>query len=44
MNMGQLLQLIRAEYLIPAKGFSKMQGLPFTTAEIKQKITELLKA
>lgn len=44
MNMGQLLQLIRAEYLIPATGFSKMQGLPFTTAEIKQKITELLKA
>jgi 2-oxoglutarate ferredoxin oxidoreductase subunit alpha len=44
MNMGQLLQLIRAEYLIPATGFSKMQGLPFTTTEIKQRITELLKA
>jgi 2-oxoglutarate ferredoxin oxidoreductase subunit alpha len=44
MNSGQLLQLIRAEYLIPATGFSKVQGLPFTTAEIKQKITELLKA
>jgi 2-oxoglutarate ferredoxin oxidoreductase subunit alpha len=44
MNMGQLLQLIRAEYLFPATGFSKVQGLPFTTAEIKQKIVELLKA
>ena len=44
MNRGQLLQLIRAEYLIPATGFSKVQGLPFTTTEIKQKITELLKA
>ena len=42
MNHGQLLQLIRAEYLIPATGFSKMQGLPFTTIEIKQKITDLL--
>ena len=44
MNKGQLLQLIRAEFLIPAKGFSKVQGLPFTTSEIKQKITEILKA
>jgi 2-oxoglutarate ferredoxin oxidoreductase subunit alpha len=44
MNMGQLLQLVRAEYLFPATGFSKVQGLPFTTAEIKQKIVELLKA
>lgn len=44
MNSGQLLQLIRAEYLIPATGFSKVQGLPFTTLEIKQKIAEILKA
>jgi 2-oxoglutarate ferredoxin oxidoreductase subunit alpha len=44
MNKGQLLQLVRAEFLIPAKGFSKVQGLPFTTSEIKQKITEILKA
>lgn len=44
MNRGQLLQLIRAEFLIPATGFSKVQGLPFTTTEIKQKIAELLKA
>ena len=44
MNMGQLLQLVRAEYLIPATGLSKVQGLPFTTTEIKQKIVELLNA
>jgi 2-oxoglutarate ferredoxin oxidoreductase subunit alpha len=44
MNHGQLLQLIRAEYLIPATGFSKMQGLPFTTIEIKQRIIDLLNA
>lgn len=44
MNSGQLLQLIRAEFLIPATGFSKVQGLPFTTAEIKQRIIEMLKA
>jgi len=44
MNMGQLLQLIKAAYLIPATGLSKVQGLPFTTNEIKEKIIALLKA
>jgi 2-oxoglutarate ferredoxin oxidoreductase subunit alpha len=43
MNCGQLLQLIRAKYLVPAIGLSKMQGLPFTTSELKNKILELLK-
>lgn len=43
MNSGQLLQLIRAKYLIPAKGFSKVQGMPFTTVELKEKIVELYK-
>lgn len=44
MNCGQLLQLIRAKYLVPAIGFSKVQGLPFTTTEMKEKIIDLLKA
>lgn len=43
MNSGQLLQLIRAEFLIPATGFSKVQGLPFTTAELKERIVKLFK-
>ncbi len=43
MNNGQLLQLIRAKYLVPAIGLSKVQGLPFTTTELKAKIVELLK-
>jgi 2-oxoglutarate/2-oxoacid ferredoxin oxidoreductase subunit alpha len=42
MNCGQLLQLIRAKYLVPAIGYSKVQGMPFTTAELKNKILELL--
>ena len=42
MNCGQLLQLIRAKYLVPATGYSKVQGMPFTTAELKNKILELL--
>ena len=43
MNSGQLLQLIRAKYLVPAVGYGKVQGLPFTTTEIKEKIIELTK-
>jgi 2-oxoglutarate ferredoxin oxidoreductase subunit alpha len=42
MNSGQLLQLIRAKYLVPAKGLSKVQGQPFTTAEIRNSMMELL--
>jgi 2-oxoglutarate ferredoxin oxidoreductase subunit alpha len=44
MNTGQLVQLIRAKYLVPAVGYSKVQGLPFTTSELKQQIIDLLKA
>lgn len=43
MNTGQLWQLIRARYLVPAIAYSKVQGMPFTTAEMKDKILELLK-
>lgn len=41
MNSGQLRQLVRANYLIPAVGLNKIQGLPFTTDEIKNKVVEL---
>jgi 2-oxoglutarate ferredoxin oxidoreductase subunit alpha len=43
MNRGQLLKLIRAKYLVPAIGLPKVQGLPFTTSELKNKILDLLK-
>lgn len=43
MNCGQLLKLIRAKYVIPAMGLSKVQGLPFTTLELRNKILDLLK-
>lgn len=42
MNMGQLCQLIRAKYLIPAISYSKVQGLPFAVDELKSKIVETL--
>lgn len=42
LNMGQLLQLIRAKYLVDAIGFNKVQGKPFAVRELTQKIEELL--
>jgi 2-oxoglutarate ferredoxin oxidoreductase subunit alpha len=42
MNCGQLVKLLRAEYLLPAQGFNKVQGLPFTTLELKNKIKEII--
>jgi 2-oxoglutarate ferredoxin oxidoreductase subunit alpha len=42
MNSGQLIQLVRNRYLVDAKGFSKVQGQPFTTQELKDRICELL--
>jgi 2-oxoglutarate/2-oxoacid ferredoxin oxidoreductase subunit alpha len=40
MNTGQLIQLVRAKYLVPAVGLNKVQGQPFTTEEVKAKIVE----
>jgi 2-oxoglutarate ferredoxin oxidoreductase subunit alpha len=42
MNLGQLCQLIRAKYLVPAVSYSKVQGLPFAVDELKAKIVETL--
>lgn len=41
-NLGQLVKLIRAEYLIDAVSFSKITGQPFTAGEIERKIAEIL--
>ena len=43
MNLGQLSRLIRAEFLIDAISFSKLQGRPFLISEIREKILDLLK-
>ena len=44
MNSGQLLRLIRAEYLVDAVGLNKVAGVPFQITEIKTKIRELVEA
>jgi 2-oxoglutarate/2-oxoacid ferredoxin oxidoreductase subunit alpha len=42
MNMGQLLKMIRADYLIAAFGFNKIQGRPFKVSEIENRINRAL--
>jgi 2-oxoglutarate ferredoxin oxidoreductase subunit alpha len=42
LNNGQLLKLLRAEYLVDAIGLNKIQGKPFKVVEITAKIDELL--
>ncbi|MDH4076592.1 MAG: 2-oxoacid:acceptor oxidoreductase subunit alpha [Acidimicrobiia bacterium] len=40
MNNGQLVRLLRAEYLVDAKAVCKVQGTPFTAAELMQAVRE----
>jgi len=42
MNLGQLLVMLRAKYLVDAQGCNKIQGQPFKQSEIEAKIEELL--
>jgi 2-oxoglutarate/2-oxoacid ferredoxin oxidoreductase subunit alpha len=40
MNMGQLRLLLRAGYLVDARGYNRVRGLPFTSAELEDAIIE----
>jgi len=42
MNMGQLVMVLRAKYLVDAQGYDKIQGKPFGTSEMAAKIKEVL--
>ena len=43
MNAGQLDKLVRAKYLIDVQGAHKMNGVPYTTAEIEAAALETLR-
>ena len=43
MNTGQLSKIIRDKFMIPAIGLNKIQGMPFASGEILEKIEELSK-
>jgi 2-oxoglutarate ferredoxin oxidoreductase subunit alpha len=42
MNLGQLLKMIRADYLVDAFGCNKVQGRPFKVSEIVNRINRAL--
>jgi len=42
MNRGQLRLLLRGEYLVDARGYNRVRGLPFSSAELEQAITDEL--
>ena len=41
LNLGQLRMLIRAKFLVDAKGLNKVQGKPFTVSEVMHTIREI---
>jgi 2-oxoglutarate ferredoxin oxidoreductase subunit alpha len=42
MNTGQLRRLVRAEFLVDAKGYNRVRGLPFKAEELEHVIVEML--
>jgi 2-oxoglutarate ferredoxin oxidoreductase subunit alpha len=43
-NSGQLVRMLRAEYLVDAVGFNRVRGMPLQTQEIYEAIDQLLEA
>jgi 2-oxoglutarate ferredoxin oxidoreductase subunit alpha len=41
MNLGQLLKLVRAEFLVDAVGYQRVRGVPLTSSEIAEAIHRL---
>jgi 2-oxoglutarate/2-oxoacid ferredoxin oxidoreductase subunit alpha len=42
-NSGQLVRVLRAEYLVDAVGFNRVRGLPLATQEIREAIIQVLR-
>jgi 2-oxoglutarate ferredoxin oxidoreductase subunit alpha len=42
MNLGQLLKLIRAEFLVDAVGYNRVRGLPLRAGEVEDAIWSML--
>jgi 2-oxoglutarate ferredoxin oxidoreductase subunit alpha len=42
MNLGQLVMVLRAKYMVDAIPYTKVQGKPFKQAEVEAKIEELV--
>jgi 2-oxoglutarate/2-oxoacid ferredoxin oxidoreductase subunit alpha len=44
MNLGQLLKLVRAEFLVDAVGYNRVRGLPFKAAELEEAVTAMVES
>jgi len=44
MNLGQLLKLVRAEFLVDAVGYNRVRGLPLRAAEVADAIQAMVDA
>jgi 2-oxoglutarate ferredoxin oxidoreductase subunit alpha len=42
MNLGQLLQLVRAEFLADAVGYNRVRGVPLRAGEVHEAIEAML--
>jgi 2-oxoglutarate ferredoxin oxidoreductase subunit alpha len=43
-NNGQLIRILRDEFLVDAKGYNKIMGIPITKTELVMKLEEMLNA
>ena len=43
MNLGQLLQLVRAEFLVDAVGYNQVRGVPFRSIELAERDEAMLR-
>ncbi len=43
LNNGQLIKIIREQFLVDAVGYNKIKGVPITKTELVEKISEILK-
>lgn len=41
-NNGQLIRIIRDQFLVPAQGYNKIMGVPITKGELIEKLREML--
>ena len=42
MNLGQLLKLVRAEFLVDAAGYNRVRGMPFSSSELAEAMEAML--
>ena len=42
MNLGQLLKLVRAEFLVDAAGYNRVRGMPFSSQELAEAMESML--